>query len=302
MREALSNLFADSRSLWTSERIQEYRCCADPLSFLREHVGQSVPCVWRGAASHWKAVKKWPEGDFDYLRDLVGKREIEVTVTPNGRADAVLDVLEDSSSSVTKFFARPHQVRQPFEELLDDLTEHAAGNGAESSKDGAELQGISSIPYYSAQDSSLTRELPELLDDVDEDTIRFAKAAFGSEPSAINIWVGDGRSVTTMHADPFENLYAVVTGTKVFDLRPPCDAAFLPKPSLGRVRWVPSGGAVGEENMMSPKHEMNGWGIVREEGKTEWIDEDCIDERWNRSSTVVLNSGDLLYLPALWCT
>ena len=46
----------------------------------------------------------------------------------------------------------------------------------------------------------------------------------GGGPEAVNLWVGDERSVTTWHSDPFENLYAVVAGSKTFSLLPPADA------------------------------------------------------------------------------
>lgn len=32
--------------------------------------------------------------------------------------------------------------------------------------------------------------------------------AAGALPEAINIWIGDERSITSWHKDPFENLYA----------------------------------------------------------------------------------------------
>lgn len=31
----------------------------------------------------------------------------------------------------------------------------------------------------------------------------------GGLPEAVNLWIGDERSVTSWHKDPFENIYAV---------------------------------------------------------------------------------------------
>lgn len=41
------------------------------------------------------------------------------------------------------------------------------------------------------------------------------KQVFGGKPEAINLWIGDERSVTSFHKDHFENMYGVIRGTKV---------------------------------------------------------------------------------------
>ena len=43
----------------------------------------------------------------------------------------------------------------------------------------------------------------------------------------MNLWIGDERSVSSIHKDHFENMYAVVSGQKTFTLLPPTDVAFL---------------------------------------------------------------------------
>lgn len=146
--------------------------------------------------------------------------------------------------------------------------------------------------------------MPELLDDIDQSLISFAIEAFGCEPSATNMWVGEHHSVTTTHADPFENLYVVISGTKTFRLRPPSDSAFLSKPSLPRARWTYTHGgacdASDQDAVLQPEKEYAGWELRREEGETEWIDESCINEKCGDDVVVELHAGDMLYLPALW--
>lgn len=316
LQQKIATLYADSRSLWVPECIQEYRGEGELVPFLRDHAGQSVPCVWRGAAAGWSALEKWPDEGFQYLRENFGNKLVEVAITPDGRADAILEVQDDASGRIEKVFAMPHQSIQPFAELLDNLRDEPTTHAALGCRQVADCQAhttdVHYVPYYSAQDSSLTREVPELLGDIDLSTIQFAEAAFGSKPSAANLWIGDGRSVTTMHADPFENIYAVVSGTKLFELRPPCDAAVLTKPSLRHVRWVPverdghdqqedHDEASWRKDSIHPCNHYAGWSIAIEEGRSEWIDEDRIQQEWNRSLQVEVNPGDLLYLPALWC-
>ncbi|CAN8061319.1 unnamed protein product [Agarophyton chilense] len=172
----------------------------------------------------------------------------------------------------------------------------------------------SHVPYYSAQNSSLATDMPQLLEDIDHSLFQFACDAFNNaQPSAQNIWIGDGRSVSTTHADPYENMYTVVTGTKIFELRPPCDAAFLSKPSLQRARWKAdenlkdvdnSGGGPktvsDSENALRPVTQFDGWKLIKEEGETGWIDEAEIDEKHSDSLEIRLYAGDVLYIPALW--
>jgi len=49
----------------------------------------------------------------------------------------------------------------------------------------------------------------------------------GKPLEAVNFWMGEDHSVTSLHKDHYENLYAVVTGEKHFTLYPPTDFHFL---------------------------------------------------------------------------
>jgi hypothetical protein len=52
----------------------------------------------------------------------------------------------------------------------------------------------------------------ELIRDIDS-TITIAEDAFGSNSlEAINLWIGDERSVSSIHKDHYENIYAVISG------------------------------------------------------------------------------------------
>lgn len=297
----VDKLFDDSRSLWVPRQIQEYQSKPSSIPFLRDHAGQSLPCVWRGAALKWRALQYWTDPGFRYLRHKVGHKQIKVALTPDGRADAILRVHQEDRK-VGKVFAMPWEKHVTFSELLDTLVDVPAQHprmgciaAMESTKT---LPGY--VSYYSAQDGNLLQDVPELMNDLDEEALSFAKTAFGAEASAVNIWVGDGRSLTTMHADPFENLYLVVAGVKVFELRAPCDAAMLPKPSLRRARWIAEeAGEKGEG--VRPVMPFRGWRVKLEDGETAWVDEDIVDARWGACVEVELHAGDLLYLPGLWC-
>lgn len=51
--------------------------------------------------------------------------------------------------------------------------------------------------------------------------------SMGVLPEAVNLWIGDERSVSSVHKDYFENLYCVVSGEKSFTLLPPTDVLYL---------------------------------------------------------------------------
>jgi hypothetical protein len=52
-------------------------------------------------------------------------------------------------------------------------------------------------------------QLQPLLHDVDE-SLCLARAAFGNDPEAVNIWIGDERSVSSVHKDHYGSaLYRV---------------------------------------------------------------------------------------------
>jgi len=59
-----------------------------------------------------------------------------------------------------------------------------------------------------------------LYDDVEAD-IAWARVALEQEPDAINLWIGNSRSVTALHRDNYENVYCQITGRKHFVLLPP---------------------------------------------------------------------------------
>jgi len=59
------------------------------------------------------------------------------------------------------------------------------------------------------------------------DTFDWAEEAFGTPLEAVNLWMGNQCSVSSMHKDFYENLFYVASGTKVFCLCPPGDVAFL---------------------------------------------------------------------------
>lgn len=91
------------------------------------------------------------------------------------------------------------------------------------------LSSSGPISYIQRQNSNLNCDFPELVDDLDYSLLSFATDAFNKQPDAVNFWMGDARAVTSMHKDPYENMYCVISGFKDFILIPPTDVHLVPR-------------------------------------------------------------------------
>lgn len=173
-----------------------------PVEFSKQ-ISKGIPCVYPAA----KLLSKYPAFKWtrERLCDLVGE-EVEVAFTPDGRADS-LCVLPGSPKE-EKVFLQPANVNMTIRELFSRLdTPHME---------------TEPVCYLQSQNSNLTSTpLQVLLEDL-PDNFTFARSVLG-EPEAINIWIGNGKSVTSAHRDPYENLYVVLRGSKTFTLWPPVD-------------------------------------------------------------------------------
>eukprot|EP00949_MAST-11_sp_MAST-11-sp1_P004702 g4702.t1 len=225
-----------------------------PLKFYREYVALSRPVIIDNLVD-WPAMRNWQSDS--YLEEACSNVRCTVNYTPDGRADAIRD---DGT------FMLPEEKVVSFGEFWRQLG--AAGEGM-------------AVPYLSAQNDSLRGEFQNsLMRDVDSD-IEFAREAFGEAAEAANLWIGDGRSVSSLHKDPFENMYTVVRGEKSFLLVPPSDAAFL-------------------EEKEYPNSCFREGSIVSAEGKTAWLSEESLHSDDISPVRVVVKPGQTLYLPALW--
>ena len=81
--------------------------------------------------------------------------------------------------------------------------------------------------------------------------IDFFSQALNSQPDAINLWIGGSRSVSSLHRDPYENLYTVIQGQKRFVIYPPTDRVYIKYKKVNVVRL---------------RKDENGWSRVPEPG------------------------------------
>ena len=242
-----------------------------PLAFLRDHVARSYPCLVSGVVPAWP-VQRWLSDS--YLLDKMGTAELTVAVTPDGRADAVTNGC----------FAQPAQETMTLQQLLAQLDAPARG-----------------VAYASAQNGSLTSSFAPLAGDVPPE-LDFATAAFGVSPDAVNIWLGNSASVTAFHADPYENMYAVLRGEKIFTLLPPGDAYRLysrPWPAARYERrgdgWVLEPEAPARRVVWSPV-DPHPTDVAAAAAAYPLF----FDSSLPSPMEVTVRAGQVLYLPALW--
>nr|CAD7201188.1 unnamed protein product [Timema douglasi] len=241
-------------------------------------------------------------------RKTLSDSKVTVAVTPNGYADAIATRSEQNAD--IEYFVMPEEREMNMSEFLDALEDRHKYPG---------------VFYVQRQNSNLTEDFPELMREV-EPEISWASEAFGCPPEAVNLWVGDERAITSMHKDPYENIYCVVSGYKDFILLPPTDRPWIPYKSFpvasykevapGLFEIVPrSGKGSASRQTSTPQHPQQLQTAADEDellsaddSFVPWI---CIDPlkpdldnyplfKKAHPVTVRVEAGDALYLPSLW--
>ncbi|KAK4127846.1 Clavaminate synthase-like protein [Parathielavia appendiculata] len=278
------------------------------LEFMR-FVARNTPFVVRSGAANWQATRTWT---VNYLRELLRDESVNVAVTPAGNADAPTPYTSPDDGTTTLVFAKPHEEDQPFMTFLSYLIsqEHRQQSPQTPSQATTSITTTATgeIRYAQTQNDNLRHEYLPLFAHVPA-TIPWARIALARDPDAINLWIGNSRSVTALHKDNYENIYVQIAGQKHFVLLPPvCHAAVNEtrlRPAVYRRRRmeVSGGGEGGGEE--------EGLELVLEEGEGEEVpfaiwDPDRPGENATRYSALVqpmlvtLDPGDMLYLPCMW--
>ncbi|XP_070172370.1 bifunctional peptidase and (3S)-lysyl hydroxylase Jmjd7-like [Polyergus mexicanus] len=284
IQEAYRVLSQEAKELYLQSKVAEINYTKiTPLTFYREYVSKNIPLVIKGAIKHWPAINKW---SIPYLRKVFGDENVSVAVTPSGYADAIARRNDDTKK---EFFVMPEERLLTMSEFLDTL----------------ENVKKDSVFYIQKQNSNFINDFRKLWSDA-EIEMSWATQAFGKQPDAVNFWMGDERAVTSMHKDPYENIYCVVSGEKNFILHPPTDLPWIP------YRNYPS--AVYKEYesgkwIIEPiVNEISDSEQIANSTLTPWI---CIDPlnpdykkypEYHNAHTlkIMLKAGDVLYLPSLW--
>ncbi len=291
----LHELSEDVRSFYACTQIRRmYRPTA--LEFMRHCISVHQPCILEGMIDEWPAMQKWMS--TEKFLDRAPSR-VNVNFTPNGRADSVI-FQSDQKLSSSGVFVEPVDISidtKVFFNMLDYPDENDA------------------IPYLSAQNDNLRQQMPQLLDDCAQ-SLPLADECFGLQPEAINLWIGDQRSVSSTHKDFFENMYCVVRGVKTFTLFPPTDVAFLPVSTYPAYTYTYSSACDDSGNLRPQKSELCLVPVDRSMGNNDnssnevsWIWLDPEDPQAVAKHPlfalasplrIEVREGEVLYLPAMW--
>ncbi|GAA5841377.1 hypothetical protein JCM9279_000631 [Rhodotorula babjevae] len=272
VEKALRKLVKEQQGLNPSQ-VTELDGVPSSTDFAR-FVAANRPAVMRGAGRQLgvPALDRWTD---DYLVEKLAERELEISATPHGNADAIVDGA----------FVEPANVKMPLSSLLDRLHEEEGDDEA-----------TSPVFYLQSQNGNLAGEYEPLRDDVGEGPA-FAREVFGQAPDVANIWIGGRRSKTSLHNDPYENLYLVVRGSKTFTLFPPSEAYCMHEQPFPHATYVfdPATSTFSIRRTDPPL-------------SLPWIPIDLDSPSLSqhprfahaRPLRVTLEQGDMLYLPALW--
>ena len=232
-----------------------------PERFMREYVARNIPVIITDALEAWPATKLWSP---EFLREHYGDTPVTINTTPDGWGDALLPPhaaapllppVEEAPSATAAassapassvmitpadrdrpWFVMPHEVVTTLGDVLTSLQGAARdGDPRGTVAPHATDATAGAIPYLSFQNDNLRRQIPAL-------ARHLGPLSFSpwGPPSvdALNLWIGDGRSTSSLHKDPYDNLYAVVRGTKLFYLYPPPDVLWLYERSYPVARYV----------------------------------------------------------------
>jgi len=271
-------------------------------------VGQSIPFVVRGVARSWPAIDTNNKHSWtnEYLSEKLGDNPVTVSLTGNGFADAVtwleddkakrrpmIGVPQNGSGYATPgqfVFASPYETQLPFTAVLSHLLDPRSPT----------------VAHLQLQNDCLrSSEYSILLADVPSAIPSWATPILGAEPEALNFWMGHHRSISSMHSDPYENIYTVIRGVKIFTLYPPCDAYFMHKQEFRMATWRPVAQDEKPERII-PNVELV---LLEGEDRLPWIPITYpalpapLYPRFAHAPkpfVVRVNAGDSLYLPKGW--
>ncbi|KAL8760222.1 MAG: hypothetical protein Q9199_000245 [Rusavskia elegans] len=211
--------------------VDELETAPSPLLFM-QYMAKNRPFVLRGGAANWPATSLWDPG---YLGMKMGNSRVKVAITPSGSGLSVEEPFDDFlthirqqevgeiSSTEVKYSQAPSQ------DVIVSTVPHMTCDfkSIEASKLDERIAADNS------EDDNLHGEYSQLYSDVPDD-VSWATECLGAIPDAINVWIGNGQSITALHKDNYENIYCQIRGKKRFVLLPsvetPCvNIRFLPQ-------------------------------------------------------------------------
>ncbi|KAL1946517.1 hypothetical protein VTO73DRAFT_14621 [Trametes versicolor] len=228
----------------------------------------------------------------EWISNKMGDRDISVAVTPNGRADAVT-----SGPHNQRYFAEPHTEQMTMESFLETLS----SDGFDGEHSGGEVHYLQSQNgnlftnrYFDLSGGEDPSEFEPLRDHVPSE-VPWCSDALDKVPDAVNLWIGDEKSVTSIHSDPYENVYTVIRGSKHFTLLPPTEGWCLKERRYPHATYVRSATTSQLDLVPSPADTP----LVRWSSVTDPTAPGALPSGAHPIH-VTVRAGETLYLPAGW--
>ncbi|RDX53908.1 Clavaminate synthase-like protein [Lentinus brumalis] len=261
-----------------------------PLEFSRlVHIARPV-LIKESAVPEADDPEKWSK---KWLSDMMKDREISVAVTPNGRADAVTRGPDNKI-----YFAEPYTDKMTMQSFLDTLSsgeqDSRAGTGGEVHYLQSQNGNMFSATYYDMSGNEDPSEFEPLRDFVPSE-IPWCSEALEKSPDAVNLWIGDEKSVTSIHSDPYENIYTVIRGAKHFTLLPPTEGWCLQERRYPHATYSRSSASSELELTPSaPSTPLVRWSSVADPTAPGALPAEA------HPIHITVRAGETLYLPAGW--
>jgi jumonji domain-containing protein 7 len=240
----------------------------DSFSFLYNYVKQNRPLIIKNLVSQWKALHLWKSNE--YLVEKMRDRTLSVAASPTWRVDAVYN---------SKFFVEPEIRKMSLNSFFHCI--------ADPNRD--------EILYIQQQNDNLNKEFGILKEDIDVSSLDVLSKAFQQEIDAANIWIGTEDSVSSAHKDHYENLYIQICGRKIFYILPPSAVTQLDIRLYSTAQFK------------RLDTETRNWRIIENSSnyKVPWTEKDLrkiyeSNEDDIYPMKIVLEPGNVLYLPSLW--
>nr|XP_018262200.1 uncharacterized protein I303_05216 [Kwoniella dejecticola CBS 10117]OBR84358.1 hypothetical protein I303_05216 [Kwoniella dejecticola CBS 10117] len=180
-------------------------------------INRAHPAIIQGFSPLTSAAQGHDWTKAETYENVSSDQQVTVAITDDGLADSVRQ-LEDGSTT----FVKALDEKMTISDLISNLGQRSDSRSHEAY-------------YLQSQDGNIYRSTPrpygppelQAFQEYIERDVSWMKDAIGAEAEAVNLWIGDKKSTTSLHHDPYENVYHVLAGTKIFTLISPIEGLWL---------------------------------------------------------------------------
>ncbi|KAG9451839.1 hypothetical protein H6P81_004743 [Aristolochia fimbriata] len=263
--------------------VERFDGSTSPEQFSSEIESKNVPAVFSGCIKDWKALVKWnpSSGGLEYLQERVGSSTVEAMLSKS--APVFYGDLRNHERVSIPFHAFIASCKQLSDNMADtssgSIKQEVSGATRTDSNETCLISGdarhiyLAQVPILNIE-SQESSYLEILLDDIQKPSFIKNKIL-----TSINFWMNGGHARSSTHYDPHHNLLCVVAGHKQVVLWPPSASPLLyPMAIYGEASNHSAVDLKSPDFSLHPRAKQA---------------MDC-------SKTVVLRSGDALFIPEGW--